>query len=78
MAEVLERGGPIPRDEQLAQAAESAADVRRVLRAGRGIVGENAGNVGPRSREPEMPVAEHPVPEARLTSKNSPFASSWI
>jgi len=61
MAEVLERGGPIPRDEQLAQAAESAADVRRVLRAGRGIVvGENAGDPGSRGREPEVPgpVAE--------------------
>jgi len=64
MAEVLERGGPIPRDEQLAQAAESAADVRRVLRAGRGIVGENAGNIGPRGREPELPVAEGERAEA--------------
>ena len=61
MAEVLERGGPIPRDEQLAQAAESAADVRRVLRAGRGIVvGDNAGDSGSRGRESEVPgpVAE--------------------
>ena len=64
MAEVLERGGPIPRDEQLAQAAESAADVRRVLRAGRGIVGENAGNIGPRGREPDVPVAEGERAEA--------------
>ena len=63
MAEVLERGGPIPRDEQLAQAAESAADVRRVLRAGRGIVGENA-DTGPRGRDPEVPVAEGERAEA--------------
>jgi len=69
LAEVLERGGgsastshsgtSIPRDEQLAQAAESAADVRRVLRAGRGIVGEGASGSGQptptRGREPEQP-----------------------
>lgn len=61
LAEGLDRGGQNPRDEQLAQAAESAADVRRVLRAGRGIVGgENVGDHGARGRESEVlgPVAE--------------------